>query len=281
MNMSRLMQYASKKEEEKQQLRTKQLKVVQLQQDLFVMTVEAVYKELEEQKIWNITPDVKAKFDAASMYERVLKQDIAWRKWQWFVREQITNYLREHNMVRRTTEGNDSQSKPTLDGECKGDGDEGVEADEVTLFLRHYKLDKYDDRLREAGLESLSDLKSLDKESVWSISNEVAMQTLHKNKFVQACQDLNTGRYPPEEISKLLEVDHFLQKFNLGRYGSKLKRNGLATLVDIQAMNEEEISALATEVGMGVLHKKKFIAACKGYKDTMKQMKGRRRGSVM
>merc|ERR1719334_606703 len=137
MNMSRLMQYASKKEEEKQQLRTKQLKVVQLQQDLFVMTVEAVYKELEEQKIWNITPDVKAKFDAASMYERVLKQDIAWRKWQWFVREQITNYLREHNMVRRTSEGNDSQSKPTLHGEHKGDeGDEGDSADEVTLFLR-------------------------------------------------------------------------------------------------------------------------------------------------
>merc|ERR1712154_156546 len=92
MNLQRLMQYAQKQEKAKQQLKNKQLRVVKLQQDLFVMTVEAVYKELEEQKIWKINQSVRDQFDATSMYQNVLKQDIAWRKWQWFVREQITNY---------------------------------------------------------------------------------------------------------------------------------------------------------------------------------------------
>ena len=266
MNMSRLMQYASKKEEEKQQLRSKQLKVVQLQQDLFVMTVEAVYKELEEQRIWTIDHSVRELFNATTMYEAVLKQDIAWRKWQWFVRDQITNYLREHDMVKTPRPGHGHH-----DDDSKG---ASSEPDEVTLFLRNYKLQKYDDKLRESGLTNLSDLTELDDANLVQISIEVSMTVLHKKHFIEACRDLKNGKYPPDDIKKAMEVDQFLQALELGQYAGKLKRLGLRELMTIRALGDQEIVGLAQDSGMKTLHKKKFIEACGKYK---KAMKGHRR----
>jgi len=118
-----------------------------------------------------------------------LKQDIAWRKWQWFVRDQITNYLREHDMVKsprashshHRREGDDFK---TLSGE----------PDEVTMFLEHYKLQKYDTKLRESGLNNLKDLTELDEASVVQISIEVSMTVLHKKHFIEACRDLKNGK---------------------------------------------------------------------------------------
>eukprot|EP00486_Rosalina_sp_Unknown_P015419 CAMPEP_0201595506 /NCGR_PEP_ID=MMETSP0190_2-20130828/192488_1 /ASSEMBLY_ACC=CAM_ASM_000263 /TAXON_ID=37353 /ORGANISM="Rosalina sp." /LENGTH=614 /DNA_ID=CAMNT_0048055521 /DNA_START=963 /DNA_END=2807 /DNA_ORIENTATION=- len=278
MNLQRLMQYAKKQEQAKQQLKSKQLRVVKLQQDLFVMTVEAVYKELEEQKIWRIDNNVRKQFNAEIMYENVLKQDIAWRKWQWFVREQITNYLRENNMVRSNGASNGGRTP----GRYNDDDDQKSpqEEDEVTLFLGHYKLKKYDSQLRDAGLESLSDLKSLDADSILSIAKEVSMATLHENKFVGACRELQTGKYPPKEIKDASKVDKWLEHYNLLKYSSLLKKNGLMRLEDIYNLNDEqEMAALATEVSMGVLHKKKFIAACQEFKVKYKSSKMKRQSS--
>eukprot|EP01083_Nonionella_stella_P279366 950364_1 len=229
MNMQRLVQYAQKQDEAKKQLKQKQLRVVKLQQDLFVMTVEAVYKELEEQKIWKIDETVRQQFDAESMYETVLKQDVAWRKWQWFVREQITNYLRENNMVI-------SQSKSTAgNNRIRGNDDNKQEDDdEVTVFLKYYKLQKYDSDLRSAGLENLKDLKELDDKSIISIANkEVQMQTLHANKFIQACHDLKSGKYPPKHIKESNKVDQWLEYYNLKKFSYVLKNNGLNKLDDL------------------------------------------------
>ena len=281
MNLQRLMQYAQKQQQAKQQLKDKQLRVVKLQQDLFVMTVEAVYKELEEQKIWKIDNNVRKHFDAATMYENVLKQDVAWRKWQWYVREQITNYLRENNLVRSnhastngaTPRGNTNNNNNNNNNNTDNDDNKATENDEIALFLKYYKLHKYDAKLRDAGLEKLSDLKSLDSSSILSITKEVSMQTLHQNKFVAACKDLQSGKYPPKEIKEASMVDKWLEQYNLMKYSSSLKKNGLNRLEDINHLNSTEIEALASECNMGVLHKKKFIGACQEFKQKYKSMK--------
>lgn len=275
MNKSRLLQYASKKDEEKKQLRTKQLKVVQLQQDLFVMTVEAVYKELEGEGVWNIDQSVKDKFNANTMYDTVLKKDIAWRKWQWFVREQITNYLRENDMVKSPRAGRsgsrptkDSHTKPRFDDDAKETAGQGP--DEVTMFLEHYKLQKYDDKLRESGLNNLKDLVGLDESEMAQMAVEVSMTVLHKKHFIEACRDLKKGKYPPEHIKKSMEVDQFLREFGLSQYGVQVKRLGLRELMTIRSMNDKQIEDLAVECGMSTLHKKKFIEGCNQYKKVMK-----------
>eukprot|EP01084_Bolivina_argentea_P014433 26962_1 len=252
----------------KKQIRQKQYRVVKLQQDLFVMTVEAVYKELEEQKIWKIDETVRQQFDAESMYETVLKQDVAWRKWQWFVREQITNYLRENNMVI-------SQSKSTAgNNRIRGNDDNKQEDDdEVTVFLKYYKLQKYDKKLRDVRLKDLNDLKLVDEDRVLSIAKEAQMQILHVKKFVIACNDLKSGKYPPKHIKESNKVDQWLEYYNLKKFSYVLKNNGLNKLDDINQLNENEIDSLADDCKMGVLHKKKFIDACQEFKQKYKSHK--------
>eukprot|EP01083_Nonionella_stella_P067829 179682_1 len=256
MNLQRLMQYAKQQQEAKKKLKTKQLRVVKMQQDLFVMTVEAVYKELEEQKIWRMDDEVRKHFAAAAMYEAVLKQDIPWRKWQWFVREQITNYLRENNMVLGAT--NATAVTRTRSNNAATNDD-----DEVTLFLKHYKLHKYDGALRDAGLDSLDELRGLkDAQDVAAIAQEVSMARLHENKFVGAWKDLHNKTYPPQDMKEVNAVDEWLDKYGLAKYKKILKTNGFTELKDVKQLNQNDANTLADECGMGVLHKKKFVAAC-------------------
>eukprot|EP01084_Bolivina_argentea_P268573 456227_1 len=128
--------------------------VVELQEELFVMTVDAVYEELTQQKIWKIDETVRKKFNSKCFYKVVLKHDIGCKQWQIFIREQIINYLYKNNMV----------NIQQID-------------DEVIVFLKYYKLQQYEISLRNVGLENLNDLKLLDNDSILSIAKEVQMKT--------------------------------------------------------------------------------------------------------
>merc|ERR1712173_342213 len=144
-------------------------------------------------------------------------------------------------------------------------------------FLKYYKLQKYDQKLRdEAGLEALYDLKELSEAEIVNIGKEVSMATLHQNKFIKACKDLQSGQYPPKRVKKKKtdmsnrEIDEFLKKYKLSKYSEALRKNGLIKLRDISSLNMEELDCLAAECNMATLHKKKFIAACDAYKKYVK-----------
>ena len=51
-----------------------------LQQDLFVMTTTTVFRNLEEERVWEIDQSVRDRFNAKVLYEEALKQDIPWRQ---------------------------------------------------------------------------------------------------------------------------------------------------------------------------------------------------------
>eukprot|EP00488_Nonionellina_sp_1-RS-2012_P000733 TRINITY_DN119_c0_g1_i1.p1 TRINITY_DN119_c0_g1~~TRINITY_DN119_c0_g1_i1.p1 ORF type:complete len:142 (-),score=55.81 TRINITY_DN119_c0_g1_i1:406-831(-) len=72
---------------------------MKLQQDLFVMSTHTVFRHLEEERIWNVDAQVRDMFCAQNMYPIALKNDIPWRQWQYWIRDQITTYLRENGGV--------------------------------------------------------------------------------------------------------------------------------------------------------------------------------------
>merc|ERR1712129_183191 len=53
----------------------------------------------EEERIWDIDASVREKFNAKSLYELALREDIPWRQWNHWVREKIVTYLRENNRI--------------------------------------------------------------------------------------------------------------------------------------------------------------------------------------
>merc|ERR1719295_2407287 len=87
----------SKRAEREHKKRTKSLML--LQQDLFVMTTTTVFRNLEEERIWDIDQGVREMFNAKSLYELALREDIPWRQWNHWVREKIVTYLRENNRI--------------------------------------------------------------------------------------------------------------------------------------------------------------------------------------
>jgi len=87
----------SKRAEREHKKRTKSLML--LQQDLFVMTTTTVFRNLEEERIWDIDQSVRERFNAKSLYELALREDIPWRQWNHWVREKIVTYLRENNRI--------------------------------------------------------------------------------------------------------------------------------------------------------------------------------------
>ena len=264
MNKSRLLEYKAKEEKEKKELRTKQLKVVQLQQDLFVMTVEAVYKELTEEGIWEINQTVRDKFNPNTMYESVLKQNIAWRKWQSFVRDQITNYLKGNDMVKSPQVGRSaSDDAKETDGALDG----------VAMFLEHHNLQKYADKLKDSGIHNLEDIMGLEDLEIVQLSVEVSMTVLHKKRFIEAVRNLRNGQYPSEHFENLMEMDKFLRKLGLEQYGKELMRSGVTDLMSLRSLNDEEIMDLADECGMSMLHQNKFIFAQKEINAVMRQQR--------
>lgn len=66
-----------------------------LQQDLYIMTTHTVLRNLEEERVWRIDQEVRDKFMPQKMYPTVLQQDIPWRHWQQWLREQVTSFCRQ------------------------------------------------------------------------------------------------------------------------------------------------------------------------------------------
>jgi len=87
----------NKRTEREHKKRTKSLML--LQQDLFVMTTTTVFRNLEEERIWDIDQGVRERFNAKALYELALREDIPWRQWNHWVREKIVTYLRENNRI--------------------------------------------------------------------------------------------------------------------------------------------------------------------------------------
>merc|ERR1712130_455210 len=87
----------SKRQEKEHKKRTKSLML--LQQDLFVMTTTTVFRNLEEERIWDIDQSVRERFNAKSLYELALREDIPWRQWNHWVREKIVTYLRDNHRI--------------------------------------------------------------------------------------------------------------------------------------------------------------------------------------
>merc|ERR1712087_541171 len=56
-------------------------------------------RNLEEERIWEIDQGVRERFNAKSLYELALREDIPWRQWNHWVREKIVAYLRENKML--------------------------------------------------------------------------------------------------------------------------------------------------------------------------------------
>eukprot|EP01084_Bolivina_argentea_P270471 459916_1 len=64
--------------------------------DLFVMTVTTVFRNLEEERIWDIDQSIRDLFNPKRLYEDSLRKDIPWRQWNVWIRETIVTYLREN-----------------------------------------------------------------------------------------------------------------------------------------------------------------------------------------
>ena len=90
-------QNTKKKIEKEHKKRTKSLML--LQQDLFVMTTTTVFRNLEEERIWDIDNSIREKFNPKVLYELALREDVPWRQWNHWIREKIVTYLRDNNRV--------------------------------------------------------------------------------------------------------------------------------------------------------------------------------------
>ncbi|ETO11692.1 hypothetical protein RFI_25684, partial [Reticulomyxa filosa] len=73
--------------------------VIQVQQDLFLMTTMSVFRTLQEERIWDIDQSVKDRFDPKILYEEALRQDISWRQWNKWIRDMVVCYLIENNRM--------------------------------------------------------------------------------------------------------------------------------------------------------------------------------------
>merc|ERR1711964_171677 len=69
--------------------------LMQLQMDLFIMTTTTVFRNLEEEGVYKITPDIRKLFEPQQMYEEALSKDIPWRQWNAWLRSKIVTFLRQ------------------------------------------------------------------------------------------------------------------------------------------------------------------------------------------
>ena len=65
--------------------------------DSFGRTTTTVFRNLEEDGVWIIDQSVRQRFTDQSMYEQALREDISWREWYRWVRNQIVSYLVDNN----------------------------------------------------------------------------------------------------------------------------------------------------------------------------------------
>merc|ERR1712154_616111 len=88
--------------------------IMRLQQDLFIMSTHSVFRHLEEERIWDIDQDIMEMFSPQKMYPIALKADIPWRRWQHWIRERVTAYLRDNGRVYNNNNNNNITVQPVL-----------------------------------------------------------------------------------------------------------------------------------------------------------------------
>eukprot|EP01084_Bolivina_argentea_P178235 308106_1 len=98
-NMKNLLNDRTKERAQKLRDKQKITNIIAIQQDLFIMSTHTVFRHLDEERIWNIDEQVRERFGPQKMYQIALKKDIPWRQWQHWIREQVTTYLRENNLM--------------------------------------------------------------------------------------------------------------------------------------------------------------------------------------
>eukprot|EP01084_Bolivina_argentea_P184314 317904_1 len=87
----------SKRAEREHKQKTKSLML--LNPDLFVMATTTVFRNLEEERIWDIDQSCRERFNAKSLIELALREDIPWTQYNYWIREKIVTYLRENNRI--------------------------------------------------------------------------------------------------------------------------------------------------------------------------------------
>ena len=94
---------AEKLNEERKRLRKEHMKKTKglklLEQDLFVQTLTAVFRNLEQQQIYDIDQSIRDKFEAKSFYELALRENIPWKQWNIWIKTIITSYLKENDRM--------------------------------------------------------------------------------------------------------------------------------------------------------------------------------------
>eukprot|EP01084_Bolivina_argentea_P145016 254297_1 len=74
----------------------KKTDLMKLQRELFEMTLKTVFRNLEDERIWNIDKSVRDKFDVDILYQKCIVEDVQWKQWNYWIREQVTTYIQEN-----------------------------------------------------------------------------------------------------------------------------------------------------------------------------------------
>merc|ERR1712176_1074064 len=98
-NLKNLLDATKEAKKAKENDKRKVNEIMRLQQDLFIMSYHTVFRHLEEERIWSLDQSVRDSFPPQKMYQIALKEDIPWRRWQHWIREQVTSYLRDNGLV--------------------------------------------------------------------------------------------------------------------------------------------------------------------------------------
>merc|ERR1711964_764981 len=80
------------------------MKAANKQLKLFIKTHADVFRNLEEEGTYVITPDIRKLFEPQVMYEKVLSKHIPWRKWDSWLRGKIIAYLKDLDEFTKITE---------------------------------------------------------------------------------------------------------------------------------------------------------------------------------
>merc|ERR1711964_244411 len=72
----------------------------QLQKDLFIMTTSTVFRNLDEEGKYEITPEIRKVFEAGAMLIEAKCKDIPWREWNAWLRNKVLEYLKLKSAVK-------------------------------------------------------------------------------------------------------------------------------------------------------------------------------------
>merc|ERR1711964_824684 len=68
--------------------------LLKLQMKLFFMTTTTLFRNLEEEGIYKITPEIRKFFEPADMYEIAISEEVPWKQWNAWLRNKIVKHLK-------------------------------------------------------------------------------------------------------------------------------------------------------------------------------------------